>query len=128
MRVEQVDRIREGVYSLNRLVSDPRWGLSDPNVLKEVEDRRPVTGNATAARVVKFVWEDVLRMVDRAFAEHDKFPSGHYTFPTALGDLISALDDCGQDRYQIDTTTMWDRVWWILPKDAKADVSDARLG
>ena len=125
--VHQVDVIASGIFSLYRLVSDLRWGFANSAVAKEVDNWRAAMGSETVGRVLRFVWDDVLRMVDKAFSEREKFGNGHYVFPTALGDLISALDDYGQDRYGIDTTTMWDRIWWILPKDVKADVSDARL-
>jgi hypothetical protein len=127
VRVRQVDAIISGVFALYRLACDPRWSSGLPWVADEIEEWRKVIGTLAGRDIIKLVRDDVLRSVDKAFAERGKFGDEHYVFPTALGDLISALDDYGQNRYGIDTTTMWDRVWWILPKEVKADVSDARL-
>lgn len=127
LRVRQVDAIVSGIFALYRLVSDPRWGVAHPLTAAEVEAWRPVSGSEAGQAIIGIARDDVMRRVDNAFAVCGSFGREHYVFPTALGDLIAALDDYGQDRYGIDTTTLWDRVWWILPRDVKADVSDARL-
>lgn len=127
IRVRQVDAIVPGIFSLYRLVSDPRWGVGHPLAAGEIAAWRRASDSEAAQAIIEIARDDVLRSVDKAFAARGSFGNEHYVFPTALGDLISALDDYGQDRYGIDTTTIWDRVWWILPKDVKADVSDARL-
>jgi hypothetical protein len=127
IRIRQVDVIVSGMFALYRLVSDPRWGVAHPPAAGEVEAWRQASGSEVAQAIIVIAKDDVLRRVDKAFAVRGTFGDEHYVFPTALGDLFSALDDYGQNRYGIDTTTLWDRVWWILPREVKADVSDARL-
>lgn len=127
IRTGQVDVIVAGIFALYRLVSDPRWGIAHPSAAAEVDAWRQGSDGEAPQQIIEIARDDVLRRVDRAFADRGTFGDKHYVFPTALGDLFSALDDYGQNRYGIDTTTLWDRVWWILPREMKADVSDARL-
>jgi hypothetical protein len=127
IRVRQVDAIVAGMFALYRLVSDPHWGIEHPLAASEVDAWLGVSQSEAARAILGIAQDDVMRRVDKAFAVRGRFGNGHYVFPTALGDLVSAFDDYGEDRYGIDTTTIWDRVWWVLPKDVKADVSDARL-
>ncbi|OKO85180.1 hypothetical protein [Bradyrhizobium sp. AS23.2] len=127
IRTRQVDVIVSGIFALYRLVSDPRWGVAHPAAAAEVEAWQQVSDGEAAQGILEIARDDVLRRVDKAFAARGTFGDKHYVFPTALGDLFSALDDYGENRYGIDTSTLWDRVWWILPREVKADVSDARL-
>lgn len=57
-----------------------------------------------------------------------KFPSGIWVHPTDLGNRLAALDDYAMERYGIDTTTLFTRLWSALPEIARGEVSDAKLG
>src|SRR5262249_49255835 len=77
--------------------------------------------------ILRCVEQDIKRKYTKAFLSARRFGDGPYIFPTELGNRISALDDYAQGRYCIDTAVLWDRLGWVLPKDAKAEVGDARL-
>jgi hypothetical protein len=47
--------------------------------------------------------------------------------PTAFGNRLAALDDYAEKRYHIDTTTIWRRIWGILPTQDREEISDAKL-
>jgi hypothetical protein len=127
IRVRHADAIAAGIFALYRLAKSRRSNEIEAAISNEIEGWRFALAGDEGKQVADFVWDDIRRMVDRAFGDREKYGKGQYVFPTALGDLIAALDDYAQDRYGIDTTTIWDRLWWVLPKDVKSDVSDARL-
>jgi hypothetical protein len=47
--------------------------------------------------------------------------------PTSFGNRLAALDDYAEKRYHIDTTTIWRRIWGILPAQDREEISDAKL-
>ncbi len=127
LTVKQSDAIAQGIFALYRLAKYERPPNTELAIAAEIAGWRFAMVSREAKAIVEFVNQDNQRKIARAFRDCERFGQGPYIFPTSLGNLISALDDYGLKRYKIDTATIWDRLWWILPKDVKADVSDARL-
>jgi hypothetical protein len=60
--------------------------------------------------------------------KREQFPASEtWMEPTAFGNRFAALDDYGEKRYNIDTTTIWRRIWGILPAREREEISDAKL-
>lgn len=128
LTVTQSDKIAGGIFALYRLaaVHEHRPVLK-MRIADEMDNWRTASLSGEAKDILELVDQDNQRAIGRAFENCQKFGDGPYVFPTALGNQISALDDYGEKRYGIDTATIWDRMWWVLPKDVKAEVSDSRL-
>jgi hypothetical protein len=127
LTVSESDVIAEGIFALYRLARDKRSAGIESTITDEVAAWRFAMVSREAKAIVRFVDQDADRKVAKAFHDCQQFGQGPYIFPTKIGNLISALDDYGLKRYGIDTATLWDRLWWVLPREVKADVSDARV-
>jgi hypothetical protein len=117
----------KGLTNLFILVTD---SASFPGRRSQVnaELRRWRAAATPEAKVVlEMLADQVFREWTKAFAEAEKYPSGPWIYPTVLGNRIAALDDYAEQRYGMDTASMWERMWWILPTKAKQEISDARL-
>lgn len=127
LSVRQSDAIAAGIFRLYLLAKFRHPADIERAIDAEIAEWRRVYDSARAKSVVSLVEQDVHRKFVRAFLACERFGEGAFIYPTELGNQISALDDYAEERYGIDTATMWNRLWWILPKDAKEEVSDARL-
>lgn len=97
----------------------------------EVEAWRVLLGSfPEAVKVLEEIKINVRVRWEGAFVRaQSQFPqSEQWLKPTTLGNRIAALDDYAQLRYRITTSTLWTRLWGVLPKEEKQAVTDARLG
>jgi len=127
LSVRQSDAIAAGIFRLFLLAKFRHPADVERAIEAEIAEWRRTYDSARAKSVVNLVEQDIHRQFVRAFLACERFGEGAFIYPTELGNQISALDDYAEERYGIDTATMWNRLWWILPKDAKQEVSDARL-
>jgi hypothetical protein len=127
LTVSRSDAIADGIFALYLTARTRHEDAVERDLGGEIEAWRYAAASKQAAAVLESVEQDIKRRFTRAFLKCRRFGKGANIFPTELGNRISALDDYAQNRYGIDTATMWDRLWWILPKEAKDEVSDARL-
>jgi hypothetical protein len=127
LTVPRSDAIGGGIFRLFLIAKFKHAPEVEQAIDSEIAEWRSAFNSRRAKAVVVLVEQDIDRKFARAFQAHDRFGGGAFIFPTELGNRISALDDYALQRYGIDTATIWNRLWWILPKDAKAEVSDARL-
>jgi hypothetical protein len=121
------DAIVDGIFLLFLLARGRRDEIIERAINSEIQAWRLAAQTGQAQAILEFVEHDLRRKFTRAFSNSRRFGEGAYIFPTELGNRLSALDDYAQARYGIDTATIWDRLWWVLPKEAKSEVSDARL-
>lgn len=127
LTVDASDAIAAGIFALFQLAKYRRDPDVELAISAEIAGWRFAFASREARAIMAFVRQDTERKVARAFRASSRYGEGPYIFPTRIGNLIAALDDYGLKRYGIDTATFWDRLWWVLPKDVKAEVSDARL-
>lgn len=57
----------------------------------------------------------------------DRVPADAWLEPTALGNLLAALDEYGQARYSIDTGSLWSRIEQLATKEQRSAVRSAQL-
>jgi hypothetical protein len=127
LTVARSDAITAGISALYGLAKFQRSPEIEHAVAEEIAAWNRAFDSKPAQTIIMFVEQDCRRKIARAFSDRQRFGWGPYVFPTKLGNLISALDDYSLTRYRIDTATMWDRLWWVLPKEAKTEVNNARL-
>lgn len=71
---------------------------------------------------------EVFRSGTEARSKLSLFPDEErWLAPTALGNRFASLDDYAEKRYGIDTSTLWKRMWGVLSKEDRKEVSDAQL-
>ena len=119
------DRIAAGLFALYLVAT--RGTPPPPGFAAEVSAWRSAGGTPQGAEILESVHQDLHRQFANAFTVRGRFGDGAYTAPTALGGRLSALDDYAESRYGCDTGTLWSRVWWVLPKEARAEVVEAKL-
>jgi hypothetical protein len=127
LTVPRSDAIAAGIFRLFLLAKSKHAPGVESAIESEIAQWRSAFASNRAKAIVVLVKQDLDRKFVNAFQACERFGGGAYVFPTELGNRISALDEYALQRYGIDTATIWNRLWWILPKDAKAEVSDARL-
>jgi hypothetical protein len=127
LTVSRSDAIAAGIFRLFLLAKFKQAADVERAIAGEIAGWQSAFDSDRAKAIVVLVQEDLDRKYASAFQACERFGGGAYIFPTELGNRISALDDYALQRYGIDTATIWNRLWWILPADAKAEVSDARL-
>jgi hypothetical protein len=128
LSVAASDAIENGLWALYRVARDTNHpALIERLIAEEIDGWRRTTATPGAKRVLELVFQDLTRRHSKAFSRCKTFAGNAYTLPSELGNRIAALGSYAQSRYRIDTATLWDRLWWILPKDAKSEVGDARL-
>ncbi len=119
--------IGSGIFRLFLLARSRHPPDVEHAIEAEIAGWRATIDSERASAVIALVEQDIDRQFARAFQACERFGGGAFIFPTEVGNRISALDDYALQRYGIDTATIWNRLWWILPKEARAEVSDARL-
>jgi len=68
---------------------------------------------------------------DRAkFADLDqrlrRFPADGDYLPTRIGNILRAAERRPADKYGLDATVLWPRLWLLLPADAREELGQAR--
>ncbi len=121
------DRIVDGIFALYLVAGRTHDLGTEHEIEGEIRGWRSASGSRQAAEILEQVDQEIKRQFTRAFMACRRFGEGAYIFPTELGNRIAALDDYALERYGINTAMIWDRLWWVLPADAKSEVSDARL-
>ncbi|WP_322029166.1 hypothetical protein [Paraburkholderia sp. J76] len=61
-----------------------------------------------------------------AWLKLNRYPTVKWIRPTALGNRFSALQDYAEKRYRMETSVLWERVWWILPKEHRKEIGATR--
>lgn len=79
--------------------------------------------------VIKRMAADAFRETRAATQDRQQHPDDErWLTPTRLGNRVAALDDYAEQRYGIDTGSLWLRLWGILTADERNTVSGAQLG
>jgi hypothetical protein len=119
--------LRDGVYSLYAL------GRQNPQEASYVCRHQRWTellaakGNVAAVELLKAELALLQREWAAAYVKKERFAAGIWLAPTALGNALASLDDYSSRRYRIDTSTLWTRLWWILPAAAQERVSSNKV-
>jgi hypothetical protein len=50
-----------------------------------------------------------------------------YLQPTEFGNVMASLGDYADERYGIETATLWGRIWWLLPESDRREIGDQRV-
>jgi hypothetical protein len=122
---EDVDIIVTGLRHLMELARH------DPMSQVYQEERtawRTLCNNQGVKEVLQHINRHVYRLYSEACRALSDFPGDtRWLKPTSLGNRIAALDDYAEQRYGIATSTLWARLWAVLPEDDRKGVSDAQL-
>jgi hypothetical protein len=59
--------------------------------------------------------------------QRKRFPDKKWIRPTAMGNRIEALEEYAADRYGIETSTLWTRLWWVLKPEERESVAYSKL-
>jgi hypothetical protein len=62
----------------------------------------------------------------RLDAELHTYPSDPHLLPTRLGNLLRAAEEHGYRRYRLVTGVIWPRLWLVLPKETREEITAAR--
>jgi hypothetical protein len=145
------DTIIAGVFALYGVVQRTQPNIAERAAI-EIKGWREAKRSKRAQEVLRAVMQDLTRKKTRALLRSGRlgrrprlkpkdetvesaameeyarsFGDDAYVFPTDLGNKLAVMNYYCEDSYGIDTTAMWDRLWWVLPKEAKNELSDARL-
>ena len=115
-----------GLGDLYALLASAPINIIRPEIATELREWNAAT-TPRAKSALGIVGDQLIREWTVVRAQYHAYPQGAWIYPTILGNRIAALADYAMSRYGMDTATMWDRLWWILPASAKQEVSDARL-
>ena len=140
----QLVRIRAYENSLDGqnvgLSADQFWSLSEAQLCVQIPDGWEdelskwrslcASTNFVAAKKLQQIESDSDSLVQypRARRILDRAPADAWIEPTALGNLMAALEEYGQARYAIDTSSLWSRIEQIATKEQRAAVAAAKLG
>jgi hypothetical protein len=80
-----------------------------------------------APRVMDEVAMHVHRKWIAVRQQFHSYPNELWIKPTSIGNKSAALDEYADQRYKIDTATLFTRLWWILSVDERKSVSDSKL-
>ena len=50
-----------------------------------------------------------------------------HLMPTRVGNILRAAEDYPNDRYGLETITMWSRLWLVMPEEARQEIAHARM-
>lgn len=120
----QTKAIRQGLCNLYSYGSSQQ---NDPDYDREVKSWEVLAQNELAKEVLQQVTNTIRREHAIALKKYADYPEDLWIKPTYLGNLTSALDDYSERRYGMDTATMFSRLWWIIPDDAKKEVMHAKF-
>ncbi|MGW0556523.1 hypothetical protein ACWDZ6_20320 [Streptomyces sp. NPDC002926] len=87
--------------------------------------RRRELENATSAESRTLDQQD---QIDLAAARINGFALAKPGRPTWMGDRIHSVEQIAQDRYGLDLTFAWPRLWLVLPETTRADITAAHAG
>ncbi|MFE6838754.1 hypothetical protein ACFVFI_28430 [Streptomyces sp. NPDC057705] len=87
--------------------------------------RRRDLENATSAESRTLDQQDE---VDLAAARVNRLAMAVPGRPTWMGDRIHAVEQIARDRYGLDLTFAWPRLWLVLPETTRADITAAHAG
>jgi hypothetical protein len=119
-------KILDGLTSLYLVATDPERG-SAQIVRDELEKWRQLAKSNVIKELLGALAEDKYREWIVAKTKAGTFPEGVWVHPTYLGNKLAALDDYSEGRYGIDTSTLWTRLWFVLPQAVRDEVSDEKL-
>lgn len=97
------------------------------DILHEVELWKNQTKGPDARNVLEAISGEIHRRWAITVARYRAFPEGDWIRPTVFGNRLAALDDYAERRYGIDTATIWSRLYWVLPRAERAEISDGKL-
>jgi hypothetical protein len=104
-----------------------RADAEDIELFAEIAAWNSFVNDASVVQYLSAAAEDAYRRYVSAFIQGARFPkSDLWIQATAFGNRLAALDDYAESRYKINTTTLWRRLWTILPERSKAEMSDVR--
>jgi hypothetical protein len=100
---------------------------NDTNYANEVSEWRALTQDDIAKNILKQVSDYLRRSHASTLKKYSAYPKGKWIKPTIIGNLMSSLDDYSEDRYEIDTATIWSRLWWIISDGERKEVMHAKF-
>lgn len=122
---EEIDTITAG---LGLLYSHYREAANSQDCEAEIKEWAALTSQSRARSVFEEAGDEVSRRLLDARRRSRMFPGNErWIQPTALGNLVAALDDYAESRYNIDTATLWTRLWGTLSPEERSEVSDSQL-
>lgn len=69
---------------------------------------------------------DLQRRFIEALQRSRQFPSDLWLKPTALGNKIESIEDYAESRYGVETSTLLNRVWWVLADGDRESIGTAK--
>jgi hypothetical protein len=115
------------VHGLSAIYASAARAPESPSTQAEILEWKGVMRESNTKVVLRMVRDMQFRRWVQAFDRLRWFPQSLWIQPTAIGNCLAVLDDYGEQRYGIDTGTLWARLWGLLPSEDRKDVADARL-
>jgi hypothetical protein len=125
MNAKEVRQICEGLLSLLAfLKANPESSLanSESEKWKDWASRN----GAPAKSTLKWILDYKTAEIAEAWSKSIRFPDARWIKPTELGNRFSALQDYAERRYKMETSLLWERVWWVLPKEHRKEIGATR--
>ncbi len=100
-----------------------------PECVKEVQAWTDLLAKASSKEVLHRVEVEVSRRFAQARKSCQRLPRDpRWIQPTSLGNRVASLDDYAEDRYGLDTGSLWNRLWGVLSQEERQGVTDGQLG
>jgi hypothetical protein len=88
---------------------------------EQVDERRRLTRNHPVGSRT----QDQQRLIDEAAGRANRIALAEPGRPTWMGDRISAVEQIAFNRYGLDLTFAWPRLWLVLPDQTRAELNTA---